>query len=207
MLDDYGVARGTLREALRFLETQGVLTMKPGRGGGAIVDTPDERPLATAIALLLQFSESPYRMILEARMAFEPTFAAIAARRATAEQVEAINRSVVEMRGTIESMQPFLAENQRFHQLVAQATGNNLFEIILSSLRWISDGTAVGIAYPEEHRRGIVKYHEQIAVGITARDPDAAAEAMRAHMQDFLDYIEERYPELAEKPLRWDQIA
>src|ERR1700761_327644 len=54
MLQRYGVARGTLREALRFLEIQGVLTIKPGPSGGPTVNTPDPRSLASAIALLLQ---------------------------------------------------------------------------------------------------------------------------------------------------------
>ena len=38
MLEHYGVGRGTLREALRFLELQGVLTLKPGPGGGPVIE-------------------------------------------------------------------------------------------------------------------------------------------------------------------------
>src|ERR1700682_4416911 len=56
MLQRYGVARGTLREALRFLEIQGVLTIRPGPAGGPTVNNVEPRSLASAIALLLQLS-------------------------------------------------------------------------------------------------------------------------------------------------------
>src|SRR5262249_32700102 len=46
MLEDYGVARGTLREALRFLEIQGVITIKTGPGGGPLVGEPGSRHVA-----------------------------------------------------------------------------------------------------------------------------------------------------------------
>lgn len=207
MLERYGVARGTLREALRFLETQGILTMKPGPGGGAIVHMPDQQPLATSIALLLQFSGAPYRMILEARLAFEPSFAGIAAAKGTDEQLAAIQESVDAMRAQLKSQAAFLEENQRFHDLIARASGNYLFVFLLSSLRWITDGTALGVQYSDGQRRAIMKAHQQIASALLDRDEERARKAMRAHMQEFIDHVERRYPEAANRTLRWDQIA
>lgn len=58
MLEKYDVGRGTLRESLRFLELQGVITLKPGPGGGPVVVQPDASSLATSLALLLQFSDA-----------------------------------------------------------------------------------------------------------------------------------------------------
>src|SRR5690242_15187455 len=64
MQEEYGVGRGTLREALRFLELQGVLSLKTGPGGGPVVRQPDSTHLATTLALTMQFADAPYRVIV-----------------------------------------------------------------------------------------------------------------------------------------------
>src|SRR4051812_39401907 len=61
MLEEYNIGRGTLRESLRFLELQGVISLKPGPGGGPMVERPDGTSLATALSLLLQFHNTPFR--------------------------------------------------------------------------------------------------------------------------------------------------
>src|SRR5215213_11372004 len=55
MMETYEAGRGTLRESLRFLELQGVISLKPGPGGGPVVQQPDATTLATSLTLLLQF--------------------------------------------------------------------------------------------------------------------------------------------------------
>ena len=67
MFQNYQVGRGTLREALRFLELQGILSLKPGPGGGPVVERPDASNLATLLVLLLQFSDARYQTVVEAR--------------------------------------------------------------------------------------------------------------------------------------------
>jgi GntR family transcriptional regulator, transcriptional repressor for pyruvate dehydrogenase complex len=79
MQEQYGVGRSTLREALRFLELQGVLTLKTGPGGGPVLRRPRSSHLATTLALTLQFKDAPFRVIVEARMALEPMMAGLAA--------------------------------------------------------------------------------------------------------------------------------
>ena len=76
MLEKYDVGRGTLRESLRFLELQGVITLKPGPGGGPVVVQPDASSLATSLTLLLQFSKAPFRTIAEAESTVSPGAAA-----------------------------------------------------------------------------------------------------------------------------------
>src|SRR4051812_17506063 len=85
MMENYEAGRGTLRESLRFLELQGVLSFKPGPGGGPVIEKPSAENLATTLTLLLQFDDARYRVIAEAREAFEPVMAQLAARRITPE--------------------------------------------------------------------------------------------------------------------------
>ena len=87
MLEEYQVGRGTLRESLRFLELQGIISLKPGPGGGPVVERPEATSLATSLMLLLQFADAQYRVVAEARVALEPTMARLAAERMTAESL------------------------------------------------------------------------------------------------------------------------
>src|SRR5690606_11183405 len=82
------VGRGTYREALRFLELQGVIVMRAGPTGGAEIGKPDWRNLASTVALLMQFAEAPLGAILEARIAIEPGMAELAALHATDDEIE-----------------------------------------------------------------------------------------------------------------------
>ena len=87
MLEQYGVGRGTLRESLRFLELQGALVLKPGPGGGPIVNHPDAGTLSASLSLLLQFDNAPFSTIMEARSVMEPSLARMAAERMTPEAI------------------------------------------------------------------------------------------------------------------------
>src|SRR5215469_10118495 len=82
MLETYATGRGTLREALRLLEFQGVIALKPGPGGGPILLNPAASHLASTLQLLMQLSQAPYRVVVEARLALEPAIS-----RAAAEQI------------------------------------------------------------------------------------------------------------------------
>src|SRR6188472_727443 len=72
MLEKYRIGRGTLREALRLLEFQGAIALKPGPGGGPILLDPDASHLASTIILLMQLQNASLRTIVEARTALEP---------------------------------------------------------------------------------------------------------------------------------------
>lgn len=206
MLEQYGVARGTLREALRFLEIHGVLTIKTGPGGGPVVGRPSSRHLASTIAMMLQLTHTSFRTVLEARVVLEPVLARKAAERATDEDIAALEASVVAMREHLDDEQRFLAENEHFHALIAQASGNHVFAMIMDSVNWICDASPLGVAYPSESRAAVVKLHTRIQKAIASREPDRAAAAMAVHIGDFATYLEHRYPRVIDAPLRWDQI-
>jgi DNA-binding FadR family transcriptional regulator len=206
MLEEFQVARGSLREALRFLEIQGVISIKTGPGGGPVVAKRVAHSLASIIAMFLQLDGAPFRDVLEARLVLEPALAQNAAERISDEQIEALGESVQRMSDQIDDLDAFLDENDIFHNIVADAAGNHVFGLVISSLNWISDGTPLGVDYSTEVRKSVCKEHGRIFEAIQAHDGPRSAAAMSSHIGDFAAYLERFYPALVDAPLRWDQF-
>ena len=143
MLTEYEVGRGTLRESLRFLEMKGVVTIKPGPGGGPAVYDPDSRDVAGSLGLFLQLHGTPFRSIVEVRRTMEPAIAALATRKVAA-HLDRLLASVESMEEHLADEDCFLAENERFHELVAWVSGNTMFALLITSLHWITNGAFLG---------------------------------------------------------------
>jgi GntR family transcriptional regulator, transcriptional repressor for pyruvate dehydrogenase complex len=206
MLERYEVARGSLREALRFLEIQGVLTIKTGASGGPIVGRPGSRHLASILAMMLQLEHAHFNDVLEARQVMEPPLARLAADRMSDRQIEALHESVVRMREQIEDDGAFLEENQTFHTEIAEATGNHLFALLTSSLNWISDASVLGVRYPLDARRSVCQEHGRIQQAIADREGDRAEAAMSVHLGDFAAYVHKNFPLSVAAELSWDEV-
>ncbi|GAA3744652.1 FadR/GntR family transcriptional regulator [Spinactinospora alkalitolerans] len=206
MLDEYNVGRGTLREALRYLELQGALTLKPGPGGGPVVASPDSTHLAANLMLLLQFAQAPYRVIMEARSAFEPVMATLAADRMDDDAVARLADSVTTMRDNIEDRVIFLEANKGFHDIIAWSSGNALFGHLVDAILGMLDGTVLGIDYPAHRRSAILEAHERVYRALSARDSAQAGEAMRDHILEYVRYAEVKYPDLLTQEVSWSQV-
>ena len=81
MLESFGVSRASLREALRILETQGLITIKPGPGGGPFVADVDSGDFGRMATLFFQIKRVTLGAVVEARLAIEPMMARLAAVR------------------------------------------------------------------------------------------------------------------------------
>lgn len=207
MLVTYGVGRNTLREALRVLELQGVIALRPGRGGGPVVAMPDSRHLASTLALLMQFAQTPFRSVVETRMYLEPLTAELCAARADAALAAEIRDSVDRMASSLADEEVFLFENQRFHDLVAQGGGNPVFAYLHNSLDWITDGSALGVHYPAKSRRTVLDHHESICAAIEQHDPERARAAMREHLEQTLVYYNRNYAQVMDRVLTWEMYG
>ena len=204
MLAEYGVGRGTLRESLRYLELQGALTLKPGPGGGPIVQQPDAGMLAASLSLLLQFENAPFSTIMEARAAMEPSIARLAAQRMSAEALEELRANVVALRSGSTDTDVFTAESERFHALIAWGSGNALFGYLFDAMLGILAGATMGVEYPKRQRDHTCTIHEEIYAAISGRDPDAAADLMARHITDHTVYLKKRFRAALSQPIRWD---
>ena len=204
MVARYGVARGSLREALRYLELQGVLRIKSGPGGGPQIDTPNGHHFASTLALMLQFVGARFRAIVETRWVVEPAMAALAAERATAQDLDRLRACLEAMRTHLGDAARFQEENRRFHDLLAFASGNPVLRFLLPALHWISDGAPV--EYSEADRRRILRAMRDILAAVESRDRTAAYESMQRFFEMSLAYLERSYPDVMSRPVAWSDL-
>ena len=207
MLERYETGRGTLREALRFLEFQGVIMIKPGPRGGPILIDPNASHLASTLVLLMQLKQAPFRNIVEVRTALEPMISRLAAERISDTSLAELGGTIDQMRDHLDNQDLFLEANQRFHDIIAWSSGNTLFGYIVESLLGILDGTVIGIDYPSPRRAAILKAHEEIHQALLSRDPQASEDRMRDHIHAYVKYAERKFPEVLDQVIRWDRAA
>jgi DNA-binding FadR family transcriptional regulator len=198
-----GVGRTTLREALRLLETQGVLTIKAGPRGGPVVRAPRPDDLKGAMTLLLQFHQASFETLMHARVVIEPAVAAAAAKRITKAQIHKLeqNLSAMDAERPV-GKEKWLQSNEDFHVMIAAAAGNPMLHMVVATMVAVFTSQRLGV-YEENRRLGVSNDHRAVIDALSARDADAAEEAMRRHLKEAYTFFQKRYPDLMQQPVRW----
>ncbi len=184
LLAQYPVSRPTLRESLRILEAQGVLSLRPGPKGGVIVSKPGTDILAHGLSVYLRMHDVPLSEALRAREVMEPGLAENAAENASASDIAAMEESVERMRA-MKNEEEFAEENRLFHGLVAAACGNQVMEIFWSCVNAIIASEYRTMRFTAPKREAIVAAHEALISACRNKDGAAASTAMRNHVRDF----------------------
>lgn len=203
LLEQYAVSRGTMREALRFLELQTVISLQPGPRGGPVVERPNASALATSLSLLLQFVDASFRSLAEARGGIEPATARLAAERMGERQLTDLKASVDRMAANLQNQAVFLEENKTFHELIAHGSGNAALGYLIDALLDIDGRSPIGAAYPKAQREAVCQAHRRIYDAIASGDPQAAAVAMGEHLDHDLRYAERRFAHALDAPITW----
>ncbi len=198
MCAEHGVGRATVREALRLLEAQGVVTIRRGPGGGPRVAEITAEPMASNVALYLQRAGGTLREVMAVRLVLEPEIAAIAAVRRRGEA--AVTLAAIAPGATVEGVVAAAAD---FHDMVAASTGNALFEALLLALHRITEPLARRLDYGPTRRAELLSAHRAVAEAIAAGDPDAARASMGDDLRAFIRHADTSSPALLDEPISW----
>lgn len=201
MVQKFGVARATVREALRFLELQGTLRIKAGPGGGPVVSVPDVDHLTSAISLQLQFANATFAAVLDARRSIYPTLVAEAAEKANHQDLVALRACVDRLDKTSNDSEATEEEARRFYDLVAIASKNLVLGFLVNSLHRMSQRS--GIKYDLEHRLAHAKNTRVILEAIEAGDVGKAHSISRKMHAASKRYWEKHASDLLETPVSW----
>jgi len=178
-----GVGRASLREALKALEIMGMIETRLGEG--TFVCARSEflsRPLLWAIT---GSNEADTHELVEARKLIEVEMAGLAAERADADELKAIGKCLDDMELTKGRPEQFLEADLNFHLAIGTAAHNrilmNALHLIRNLLRqWIGQTVQLNTV-PDEAQ----EQHSQIFMAIAKRNPAAARETMKKHLDSM----------------------
>jgi len=182
---DFGVSRGTVREALRVLAAQSLIRTAKGAGGGSFVTLPTvdhiSEFLQANIGLLSESEDVSLEEFLEARELLEVFAARRAAARRKPGDLKRMRDTIVVDPSGLSTEERFFY-NKEFHSAVLDASYNTLLCIaaqpIFCVLQTNLSRSTLGAGFPSR----VNDDHREILEAIEAGDPDLAAEQMRVHM-------------------------
>ncbi len=181
------VSRSSVREAVRAMESMGLIEARAGEG--TFMASPSGSRGSDPLIASLHQDWSTQHKLFEVRRVIEPDLAALAARRATAEQIERLRAILNDQEAEIARGGTGVKQDNLFHFLMAEATGNEALVRIVDSLMDLLLKTREESLQHDERRDQSLKQHRTILAAIEARDPRAAERLMREHIRDVEELV------------------
>lgn len=203
LLEAFGVSRPSLREALRILETEGLVRIRRGKVGGGIVQRPTEQSTAYHVGLTLQSRGAKLSDLAQARAVLEPACAGLAAGR----DARTRKKIVQQLTELVDDNEVLLGESYaftetalRFHAAVVALSGNVTVALLAGSLEavwssqerhWAHEATTQG-GYPDpKYQSEVLRAHRRVVRAIAEGDVEGATRAMRSHLGKSQPYVSE----------------
>ncbi|MBX9870625.1 MAG: GntR family transcriptional regulator [Burkholderiaceae bacterium] len=168
--EDYGISRTPLREALKVLAAEGLVTMKVRRG--AYVTEVDEKDMSDIYHLL---------------GVLESDAAGVVAARATAEQLRELQAIHDELEGATAQRERFFEVNERFHMRLLEVADNRWRKQMVADLRKVMKLNRHHSLFKSGRIAESLAEHRAIMAALQARDATAATRAMLAHFHNGLE--------------------
>jgi DNA-binding FadR family transcriptional regulator len=181
----FEVSRTTVREALRSLSTQNLISKVPGAGGGSFVRSIDHQSLRTVLVdsvhNLLALGSIDFEEVANVRQHLEVPAARLAAVHRSPEDLEGL-REIVGLQRSISVDDPRVPGlDEQFHGAIARASGNRVLASFVSALHIETEPVHYLDLSPEVGRT-TVRQHQRIVRAIADQDPDAAEAAIIEHL-------------------------
>jgi len=189
-----GVSRPTVREAIKKLVTMGLLEHRQGQG--TFVRSTDSQREHNPLAAVIEGHDASLEELLEVRMGLESQSAILAAQRATAEDIQVLERALEAMLAENAAGRLGIEDDVSFHMALAFASKNpvqvylmkNFYDLLHFGIRenlqalWEEPASLPIIA----------RQHRKIFDAIKNHDPEAAYQAMKSHITFVLDFVRNR---------------
>ncbi len=181
---EHGVSRSVAREAIRVLESMGMVASR--RRVGITIQSSDKWNVFDPLVIRWRLESSDRAALLvslsELRRGFEPAAAALAARRADPHQCRIMAAAVSDMviHGRAGDLEAYLLADKVFHRTLLEASGNEMFRALNDVVAEILTGRTHHQMMPANPNPAAIELHDQVARAIRLRDETAAERAMRA---------------------------
>jgi GntR family transcriptional repressor for pyruvate dehydrogenase complex len=181
LAETFQVSRASVREAIRALETEGLVVTRTGMGT-FVADLPVES-LVAPFARFLAGAKDALADVFEMRRLVEPQIAALAAERVAEPQVEEMRRILEDQRRDIQQGRTGVEADAAFHFAIGRATQNQALEKLVSFLMDALAHSREESLQNLDRRRASLASHREILAAIEARSPARAREAMLKHIE------------------------
>jgi GntR family transcriptional repressor for pyruvate dehydrogenase complex len=177
------VGRSTVREAIRALESLGIVQVRAGEGTFLIANPADQPgdPLTSRVFSSLHNQH----LLFEVRTVIEPDLAALAARRASFDQIVKMREILQEQEALIQRGDSGIVADTQFHYLLAEAAGNEILFNIMNGLMDLLRETRQASLQTSGRPARSVKQHRAVLRAIEMRDPKGAEQRMREHLEEM----------------------
>lgn len=179
LVESYGVGRSSVREALRMLESRGLIE---SRGGGSFAVAELRNLLDRSFDLLVTVEQADYAELFEVRRILEGEAAALAASRRTKAQIERMRQTIDDMERGLSSEERFITADLRFHLGVAEATKNRVVVHLMHAIRSLLQRSLSSSYHITGSPERAVEMHRLILEAIAARHPEEARQRMQEHV-------------------------
>jgi len=138
MREVFRSSRGTIREALRILEQKGLINIKTGVSGGAVVNALNTNQISESLDLLIRYQRVSLRDLAEFREGVEGLVAGLAAERATNKDIDRLEQLLIVAKSHLEHgishWHEFIKADNNLHLALAQIAGNPIYESVLKTV-------------------------------------------------------------------------
>lgn len=185
LAERFGVSRGSIRDALRTLETIGLVETRHGQGTFPLELSVDR--LVAPLASVMAYRSDLQDELLDVRRMFEPAVARAAALRVTEEDLTDLQRVLETQRQKLKTGQSAIAEDTAFHAILARATRNRVVMSIMATLNDLLVESRTQSLLQKGRPGRSINGHEAVVDALRRRDADGASQAMRNHIDQIAD--------------------
>jgi GntR family transcriptional regulator, transcriptional repressor for pyruvate dehydrogenase complex len=204
MLETYGGGRASVREALRILETNGLINIKAGPRGGAVVGRVDPVQFGRSATRYFQLGGATVRDLIEARLILEPATTGLAASRRDPVDMERLRTWVdATAKNPIPDDNTYLTEAFEFHSLVCGMSGNLILDLITLAMKDLFTSRVRSAVYPPHARKRVRQVHAEIAQLVLDGNAEGSEKLMRQHLEEYARYATKRLPGLLDDRVSW----
>ena len=187
-----GLSRASVREALRILEGEGLISTRTGRNGGSAALRPTSAAIERSVGIFIRGQRIRLEAVHETRAAIEPSSARFAAMHCNEADLEEIEKcqARLEQASLVGDVKAYIRANLDWHVQVVRASHNELLIAFITAVSHsvYADADLDGFNSVAV-RNAVIHAHRRVMDAIKARDGDAAARRMERHVEAYINDV------------------
>jgi GntR family transcriptional repressor for pyruvate dehydrogenase complex len=204
MLELFDVGRGSLREALRILETYGLISLRSGPNGGPVVLQVNPADVSRSFSLYLHLRGSSIAELIDARRVIDPMMARLAAESINDESAAILTAVLNREEHAASDRSTVVAAANDFHYVLADLSDNSVLNLIATALKEMYTSRFVVIGLAEEVTDPSIRSeHRTIGDAVLSGDGDLAERLMRDHVDKHFAEALTASPAFGLTPISW----